>query len=294
MPEIKCILCPIDFSEFSVSAYLHALSLAQHYRAKLFVQQVVELSRYPSASFAASAGLYREFCERLVENAEEDLQEFLKSHPNEYIQPERAVQLGIAPDCILAFAEAQNVDLIVMGTHGRRGVDRFMLGSVTERVMRKAACPVLAVRKPPHDPIGPGRQGSVHLSRVLLCTDFSENSQRALDYAISLATEYKAELILLHVLEDISVSANIEQAITTTTLQLDRLIPLEGREMGRIKTLVRIGKPYQQIIQLALEAQSDVVVMGVHGRGALDLAVFGSTAHRVLQLGRCPVVIIRV
>ena len=295
MPEIKRILCPIDFSEFSASAYLHALSLERHYRAKLFVQQVVELSRYPSASFAATAGLYREFCERLVENAEEELQEFLKNHAEHEVQPERVVQLGMAPDCILALAEAQNIDLIVMGTHGRRGFDRLMLGSVTERVMRRASCPVLAVRKPPHEPIAlDPRRDTVHLRRILLCTDFSENSQRALDFAISLATEYKAELTLLHVLEDVPVSASIEAATAMAAHQLDRLIPLEGHEPGRIKTLVRIGKPYQQIIQLALEGQTDVVVMGVHGRGALDLAVFGSTAHRVLQLGPCPVVVIRV
>jgi len=295
MPEIRRILCPIDFSEFSVSAYRHALSLARHYRAKLFVQHIVELSRYPSASFAVTAGLYREFCQCLLQNAEEELQEFVKSHADSDVQPERVVELGIAPDFILAFAEARNTDLIVMGTHGRRGFDRLMLGSVTERVMRRASCPVLAVRKPPHDSIGSGRQqDSVHLSRILCCTDFSENSQRALDYAISLATEYKADLTLLHVLEDIPVSANIDGAIATATQQLDRLIPLEERNTGRIKTLVRIGKPYQQIIQLALEAQIDVAVMGVHGRGALDLAVFGSTAHRVLQLGPCPVVVIRV
>jgi nucleotide-binding universal stress UspA family protein len=295
MPEIRRILCPIDFSEFSVSAYRHALSVAQHYRAKLFVQQIVELSRYPSASFAVSAGLYREFCRCLLQNAEEELQEFLKNHADNDIQPECVVELGIAPDAILAFAEARKTDLIVMGTHGRRGFDRFMLGSVTERVMRKASCPVLAVRKPPQDPIGPGQQQDpVHLSRILLCTDFSVNSQRALDYAISLATEYKAELTLLHVLEDIPVSASIEGAIATATEQLNRLLPPEERKTASIKTLVRIGKPYQQIVQFALEAQTDVVVMGVRGRGALDLAVFGSTAHRVLQLGPCPAVVIRV
>jgi nucleotide-binding universal stress UspA family protein len=293
MPEIRRILCPIDFSEFSVRAYRYALSLAQHYRAKLFVQQIVEVYRYPSAGFAASAALYDEFCEQLLYNAEAKLQEFVKIHADNDIQPERVVEQGTASDSILAFAEAQKTDLIVMGTHGRRGFDRLMLGSVTERVMRKASCPVLAVRKPPHAFISPVQQQDlVHLSRILFCTDFSESSQRALDYAISLTTEYKSELTLLHVLEDIPVSAKKEEAIATE--QLDQLIPLEGRQTGRIKTLVRIGKPYQQIIQLALEAQSDIVVMAVRGRSTLDLAVFGSTTQRVLQLGPCPVLVIHV
>src|SRR5713101_4774279 len=194
MPEIRRILCPIDFSEFSVRGYRHALSLAQHYRAKLFVQHIVELYQYPSVGFVASAGLYEEFCQHLLHNAEEKLQEFVKNHADNDIQPERVVEQGIASDSILAFAEAQKTDLIVMGTHGRRGFDRLMLGSVTERVMRKASCPVLAVCKPLHDFISSGQhEDIVHLNRIIFGTDFSEKSRRALDYAISLATEYQAE-----------------------------------------------------------------------------------------------------
>jgi nucleotide-binding universal stress UspA family protein len=128
-----------------------------------------------------------------------------------------------------------------------------------------------------------------HLSRVLFCTDFSENSERALNYALSATAEYDAELTLLHVLEGVPRSAKMEEAVATAMEQLDKLIPPEGRKTLRIKTAVRIGKPYQQIIQLAQEAQIDLVAMGVRGRGALDLAVFGSTTYRVLQLGPCPV-----
>ncbi len=120
MPEIRRILCPVDFSEFSARAYRHALSLSQHYRAKLFVQHIVELYRYPSAGFAVSADSYDELCARLLHNAEEKLQEFVKNHADNDIQPEHVVEQGIASDCILAFAEAQKTDLIAMGTHGRR------------------------------------------------------------------------------------------------------------------------------------------------------------------------------
>ncbi len=293
MPEIRRILCPIDFSEFSARAYRYALSLAQHYRATLFVEHVVELYRHPSAGYVATAGLYEEFLQHLLHNAEEQLQEFVKDHAENGIQPERVVEQGIASDSILAFAEGQKADLIIMGTHGRRGFDRLMLGSVTERVMRKASCPVLAVRKPPHDFDSSGEQHDLaHLNRILFCTDFSENSRRALDYALSLATEYQAELTLVHVLEDISVSADIEGAIARATKQLDQLIPREVRKAGAIKKLVRIGKPYQQIIQLAVEAQTEVVIMATSGRSELDLAMFGSTAHRVLTLGPCPALVI--
>src|SRR5580700_7114740 len=299
MLEIKLILCPIDFSEFSVRAYHHAVSLAEHYQAKLVAQHVVELWRHPSASFAASAGLYEEFEQALRESGSKQLQEFVKNHTHDEIQAELVVQEGVAADSILSFAQAQKTDVIVMGTHGRRGFDRLMLGSVTDRVMRRAPCPVLAVCKPPHESLaadtaaGKERGYVHHLSRILFCADFSENSERALNYAISATEEYGAELTLLHVLEESPSPAKLEQAIAAMKERLDQLIPAEGRKTLNIKTAVRIGKPYWQIIQFALEAQIDLVTMGVRGRGELDLAVFGSTTYRVMQLGYCPVLAVR-
>jgi len=293
--EIKLILCPIDFSEFSVRAYRYALSVAEHYRAKLVAQHIVELWRYPSAGFAASAQLYDE-CSALRENGREELQKFVRNYTDSEIRPELMVQMGSAPDSILSFAEAQKADVIVMGTHGRRGYDRLTLGSVTNRVMRTAPCPVLVVCNAPLDSMPEGKEhGQVHrLTRILFCTDFSKNSETALKYAISATEEYDAELTLLHVLEEVPSRAKTDDAIKTTKEQLEKLIPPEGRETLKIETAVRIGKPYQQIIQLALETQADMVAMGVRGRGALDLAVFGSTTYRVMQLGPCPVLAVHV
>jgi len=294
--EIKLILCPIDFSEFSERAYHHALSLAEHYQAKLVAQHVIELWRHPSASFAVSWELYEEFCQALRETGEEQLQQFAKNHTHGEIQPELMVHEGTTPDSILSFAQTQKADLIVMGTHGRRGFDHLMLGSVTDRVMRKATCPVLVVRNPPHDSMAADKEGhSVHhLSRIVFCADFSKNSERAFNYAISATAEYDAELTVLHVLEEVPSPAKTEEAIAAATEQLDKLIPPQVRKSRKIKTAVRIGKPYREIIQLALEAQTDLVTMGVRGRGALDLAVFGSTTYRVMQLGSCPVLAIHV
>jgi nucleotide-binding universal stress UspA family protein len=291
MLEVKRILCPLDFSEFSVRAYRHALSLAEHYRSKLIAQHIVEVWRHPSASFAATASLYDEYCQSLVGNGKEQLQEFVKNHTHNEVQLELVVDQGIAPDSILSFAQEQKSDLIVMGTHGLRGFDRLMLGSVTDRVMRKAICPVLAVREPPHDLTAAGQeQRYTHrLNRILACTDFSEDSERALDYAISATAEYDAELTLLHVLERVPSPNHTEQAIAEATEQVEKLLPPEKRKSLKVKTVVRIGKAYQQIIQFAEEAQTDLMTMGVRGRGALDIAVFGSTTYRTMQLGPCPV-----
>jgi nucleotide-binding universal stress UspA family protein len=295
MLELKLILCPIDFSEFSTRAYHHAVSLAEHYGAKLVVQHVVELWRYPSAGFAASVDLYDAFCQSLCEKGMQQVQEFVKANAHNGIQPELAVHDGIsAADSILSFAQARKADVIVMGTHGRRGYDRLVLGSVTDRLMRKSSCPVLAVCCTPHESFAAGErsEGHVHhLSRILFCGDFSENSERALEQAMFVTAEYDAELTLLHVLEEVGSPAKTEEAIARATEQLDELIPPDRRRSLKIKTAVRAGKPYQQIIQFAQEAQMDLVVMGVRGRGALDLAVFGSTTYRAIQLGPCPVLV---
>jgi nucleotide-binding universal stress UspA family protein len=291
MLEVKRILCPLDFSEFSVRAYRHALSLAEHYRAKLIAQHTVEVWRHPSASFAATANLYDEYCQTLRGNGKEQLKEFVQNYTHNEVQPELIVDEGIAADSILSSAQEHKSDLIVMGTHGLRGFDRLMLGSVTDRVMRRAPCPVLAVREPPHESLAAGQERHClhHLNRILCCTDFSEDSDRALNYAISATAEYDAELTLMHVLEEDPSPAKAEEAIAVATEKLDKLIPLERRKTLKVKPAVRIGKPYREIIQLALEAQTDLVTMGARGRGALDLAVFGSTTYRVMQLGPCPV-----
>src|ERR1035437_5636563 len=238
MLEIKLILCPIDFSGFSVRAYRHALSLAEHYRAKLVALHVVELWRHPSVAFTANAGLYDEFCQAVCEGGKEQLQKFVQQNTHNEIQPELLVHQGIAADSILSLARAHKADVIVMGTHGRRGYDRLMLGSVTDRVMRMAPCPVLAVCKPLHDSMAADRdRGHVHhLNRLIFCTDFSKNPERAFNYAMSATEEYDAELTLLHALEHVPSPAKTEGAIAAATEQLDKLIPPEGRKTLKIKT----------------------------------------------------------
>jgi nucleotide-binding universal stress UspA family protein len=152
--------------------------VAWHYGAKLSVQHVVEPWRYPSADFSVSPELFDQFYDTLREKSEERLQQLVDTCPHDKVQTECVVQVGMASDCILDFARCQEADLIVMGTHGRRGFDRLMLGSVTERVIRKASCPVLTVKEPSQGFISSEKQpGPIHLGRILFCSDFSDNSR---------------------------------------------------------------------------------------------------------------------
>ena len=149
MQQIERILCPIDFSEFSVTAYDYAQSLAWHYKATLFLQHVID-SLTPFYPYHAFPDAYNEICRKLRADAEQQLEEFAKEHSRRGIQPRCKVEDGVVTDLILRLAEAEAVNLIVIGTHGLRGLDHLTLGSVTEKVLRKARCPVLAVRKPAH------------------------------------------------------------------------------------------------------------------------------------------------
>lgn len=289
MMKIERVLCPVDFSEFSVKAYDYAYSLARHYEAKLFLEHVVSLvgTTYPHAMLPD--GTVATIYWNLANDAEKQLQEMVNERRWNGCRSEIVVQKGFVQEAILKLAEDQSVDLIVMGTHGRRGWDRLMMGSVTESVLRKARCPVLAVRKPAHDFIDPKQPHDVvHLRKVLFCTDFSENSSVALEYALSLAQEYQAELTVLHVLEQFP-GPDLTAKTQEVEHKLREPILPDALDWCTVKTVVRVGKPYQEIIQFAVEDQTDLIVLGVRGRGTLDLAVFGSTTHRVIQLGPCPV-----
>jgi nucleotide-binding universal stress UspA family protein len=292
MLKINRILCPIDFSEFSVLAYDYAQSLAWHYRATLLLEHVTE-TLTPMYPYYAFPNAYVEISQELRAHAEQQLQEFAKTHTRHGVQPECSMHDGAVANVILDLAEAQDVSLIVMGTHGLRGIDRVLLGSVTDKVLRKAHCPVLAVRKPAHDLVTQaGVPDVIRPERMLCCTDFSDQSEQSVEYAVSLATEYGSELTLLHVLQDVADSADIQDEIAKAMESLEKRISPETRRGCKTKTLVRIGKPYQQIIELALESRTDLVIMGVRGRNAMDLAVFGSTTYRVVQLGPCPVLVV--
>jgi nucleotide-binding universal stress UspA family protein len=207
-----------------------------------------------------------------------------------YVHEEIVAQLG-----------AVHADLLVLGTHGRSGFQRLFLGSVTEKVIRKATCPMLVV--PPRAPdvlVG----APVRFRRILCPVDFSESSLHALAYALDLAAEADAHLTLLHVVElppvliDEPTTPDLlsrvrEAAAADARRRLHALIPESARTYCTVETAVVEGRAYREILRYAIERQSDLLAMGVHGRGALDLQVFGSTTHHVIRASACPVLIVR-
>jgi len=292
MSRFRTILCPIDLSESSQVTFGYAESLARHLGASLTVQHVLEMCQYTCLDYAPP-DCCDEFHRILAQRASKQLSDFIQESSANPIRPKQVVEWGSVPDSILALAEAGETDLVVMGTHGRRGVDRFLLGSVTERVIRKAHCPVMAVPMPQNAREAPGNDnGFFELNRILCCVDFSESCQRTLEYATSLAHEYGSDLVLVNVLEGINDPTEIEASVTTASNRLAELVPAEGFQ-SKYQGFVRIGKPYQQIIALSAEAQCDLVIVGERGGNISERNVLGSTTHRVIQLGHRPVLVVR-
>jgi nucleotide-binding universal stress UspA family protein len=292
-PRIERILCAVDFSHFSARAYAYAQSIAGHYRAKLVVQHIVELWQHPSVDYCVSLHGYEDFRRKFVADGQNDLQQFVDRFSG--IKPERIVQEGVAADAILSLARERAISLIVMGTHGRRGFDHLMLGSVTERVFRNASCPVLVVHQSAPVSSNPtAADESVRIRRILCCVDFSPHSARAVKYALSLAAAYDSEVTILHVLDGGSDAGDVGTQTARTIENLEKLIPPADRGSTTVHFAVRPGKAYIEILQFAAEAQSDVIITGVRGRHALDLAVFGSTTYRAIQLGPRPVLTVPI
>jgi len=295
--HINHILCPVDLSDVSRLAIEHAVLIAGWYNARVTALHVCNPIVIPSADFMVFGyGTAPTLTDDEVEQAREQILACFKSAKS--IDVDVIIDTGHPAHRILACATSLPADLIVVGTHGTGGFEHLVLGSVTEKVLRKATCPVMTV--PPH-----ARTTSTLPFKRLLCPiDFSEPSLRALEFALSLAQEADAELTILHVFEwpvgdellaarPFTVPEFRQQCERDAAQKLHELVPQSAREWCRPTTRLAHGKAYREILRIAADVSADAIVMGVHGRNALDLMLFGSTTNQVVRLATCPVVTLR-
>ena len=302
--QIRHILCPIDFSEGSRRALDQAVTLARRHHARLSVVHLLQLSMpVYGVSCGGPEGLQpivltdlerQALLNRLDAEVAEDR---MAAHVPIETLLEEAADIS---EAIVSRARTTAVDLIVIGTHGRSGFERLMLGSVAEKVLRKAECPVLTV--PAHAPDAvPREPGS--LRRILCPIDFSSSSQGALDCAAALAQDAAARLTVLHVVERIPDLPEYAGAVDLTQLrhecfqqartQLSRTIKEFVRETCRTDELVLVGRSHTEILRVADDQAADLIVMGVRGRGTTDLMFFGSTTNHVVRGAHCPVLTVK-
>lgn len=272
---IERILCPVDFSEVSVKAYLYAQSIACRYHAQLILQHVVESPRCQSCD-----------CQKLLFDAKIQLRHLVEKYGG--IEPECVVEESAAADeSVLSLARTRSVSLVVMGTNGWRGINHLLLGSVTESVLRHAPCPVLAIhgKNPDYANGSSPAVDSVQVRQILCCIDFSAHSQRALEHAFSVAKAYDADLCVLNIIENISAeSPDLEEEMDAIRRKLQELVEPSTIDSTKIRLEVRQGEAYREILKVAAEIKSDMIITGVQRRNSLELTVFGSTTYRLIQL----------
>lgn len=298
MVTMRRILCPVDFSDCSRQALDYAVGIARWYDARITALHVIP----PITSMlpVSGEGLYPPlvFRPEELQQFRSELESFARASGVEALDTE--VVQGSVPGEITRFAKEIPADLLVMGTHGRSGFERLMLGSVTEKLLRKSPCPLLTV------PAGAPAVAPVNalFSRVLCAVDFSPASLHALALAQSLAGEAAARLCVMHVLEPVSVFEPVV-AVGPDDLpavnadhrrevrhRLEGLVDREMRAFTDVAEVVVSGKPHREILRAADEQRADLIVIGAHG-GRLGLPAFGSTTAHVVREALCPVLTVR-
>lgn len=297
MLDIDTILFPTDFSSVAEDAFAHASHLALQCGAAIHVFNVVTPDERddsnPMDFLPVESADEGEMDDALPQRMEvHTVTQERGTVPVVYAQTDSASP----KTAIVDHATEHEVDLVVMGTHGRKGVDRLLSGSVAEEVVRQAPCPVFTV--PPLN----GDEADTPIDRLLVPVDLSEQSTLVLDHASALAEAYSASIDLLHV---------VEEAAFPTAYGMDPLTPSQPdvQERGRealesmvadmndlpepVNLHVLTGYAARDIVDFAKERAADLIVMATHGRTGLQRFLIGSVTEKVVRSAPCPVFIVK-
>ena len=285
---LKNILYATDFSPAAHAALPYAIGLAKQNGAKVHGLHVRFPATYPVVGPEALPQIM-EAAEEQAKFETQQLHELLAGIPHEV-----SVGEGEVWSMIHDIAREQKTDLIVLGTHGRTGVSRVLLGSVAEEIFRRAMCPVLTVG--PH--VSADTERRLEMKEILYATDFSPESLSALPFAVSLAQEHQAHLTLLHVVgqSEVGELVHAEQHAESTVRRLRALIPAEAQSWCEPNYRVEHGSEADKIMEVADALGADLIVLGVRGaEGGMGVAthLLQSIAHRVVTQARCPVLTVR-
>jgi nucleotide-binding universal stress UspA family protein len=284
MVKITKILCPVDFSLGSEHAVQFAARLANASNAKLKILHVVSPFITSSYDFPVHDS---NLAAKIAEGANLQLHRLIGKLKLTGINVETDVQTGDVSSVIERDVRKFKPDILALGVHGRRGFERWIIGSITERLLRRSAVPILAV------PVA--KSNCAEVRRILVTTDFSQGSNDALAYAFSIAGMNRSKVILLHVLEDARalISDAYRQQISKNVQQrLSRLVTDEARNLCEIDIRVEAGTPYHVILRGMKMEKIDLLVMNIHGISMLDRALLGTTAERVIRASARPMLLI--
>jgi nucleotide-binding universal stress UspA family protein len=284
------ILCPVAESHETDEGLQYALALARSYHAKLFVLTCTD----QHANADEMEQTMRVGIKRAIEHS------FILFPDNAHHVDWESVLLQSRwpADSIKQKAEDEDIDLIVMSSH-RQPSAAVLLGSTAEAISRTAPCPVLVTRGRRLDHLS--AIGSPDFKKLLVASDFSDDSELALRYGLSLAQEYESELHLLNVMPAAEVketemawnSQTEEGPYHRAARRLHDSVPAEAHLWAQVTHAVRIGTPYREIVSYAAEQKIDLICIGAHGEGPKLDTLFGSNVDRVLRNAPCPVLATR-
>jgi len=286
--QFKNILFATDFSPAAATALPYAATLARVYGSKIWAFHLAPPTVNPMTDPSSWAVL-----EKAAKARREEERKILLNSFNG-LEPEVLIEEGDLWSVLSAAIKAHNIDLIVMGTHGRTGVGKVLMGSVAEEILRQSPCPVLTVN--PHSSVE--AKHAAEITRILFATTLRPESLAAAPYAISLAQEFQTYLTLLHVIEDPKTGDLVRwpelQASSMRLLQ--NAVPPEAQRRFLPDYVVERGDPAEKILALARTHGVNLIVLGVHEAvgvpgAATHLSV--SVAHKVVSHAQCPVLTVR-
>lgn len=284
--SFRNILFATDFSQAAASAIPYVKKIAEVFDSNLVALYV----RPPIVNPMTPPGTWANDLEVAKAEDEREREELLKTFAS--IRTQVIIEEGDLQGCLAAAMEKNNTDLVVIGTRGRSGLGKLLLGSTAEEIFRTVSCPVLTVG--PH--LGWSCEPNRPFSQILYATDLSTESPRVANYAISLAEEFQASLILLHVVQqqepaDLVTPVNIEASLETL---LRELVPPDDRVRCKSEYYLECGDPAEKILQFAHFRRTDLIVLGAKpNKGIATAHLSGAVAHKVVSQAECPVLTIR-
>lgn len=293
MPNhFKRIVFPTDFSDTAAAALKTACGLAAKYGADLHIVSVVDASVYAYSGYP-----YVDLSAELAAEAARKMQKMKLPPEGKGVHIVPAILQGSITGELARYCEKNNADLIVMASHARGKVARFFLGSVADKLLHEADCPVLLMRAPKGKVKHPTKAKGY--KRILVPTDFSDTADVGLGRALAFAEDYGAEIHVLHVIDTRELRLGATRQKTAIKDMKDRTKKQLGelatwaRKGVKVFTAVDAGDPAKQIGMYAMRRTCDLVVIGSRGRGELGRLVLGSVADSVVRTVEAPVFIER-
>jgi len=295
--NIKKILLPTDFSDCAKSALELALAQARRHEAELHVIHAVVLGLGAFSTFPdPSPEILLDKMEQIAKNQLDKLTDNIGKN---VAMTGKTIIGSSAQEIILNYAKENEIDLIVLGTHGRRGLSHLFMGSVAEAVVRLAECPVLTTRVAAEE--GSGQP----FKKILVPVDFSKASRDMIRAAQGIAERNGASITLLHVVEsyyqppgmdlgNLSMPDVVEELKKQRRKHLNTLAQEMQSDQNPIFAEIASGAPHRQIAHYAEANGMDLIVMNTYGHSGLSHLILGSVAERTIRMAPCPVWTVRV